>query len=211
MAGLDEVADALRENGAAVVDVACNVTNESQVEAMVDMAVETFGRLDIGINNAGISTPMKSLSETKESDLNLNFTINIKGLFFAMKYQIQQRLKQGGGIILNVASMTGLEAAPKLTAYCATKRTTVGITKTAVVEFVRKNIRVNPVCPFYSPTPLVTGSDIADKQQFLTYGSPMKRLCTLGELVTAMLVIIAPENSYMNESGDCRGWRMSAI
>ena len=208
--GLDSVSEALLARGAEVVVMDCDVTIESQVKHMVDVAVATFGRLDIGINNAGIATPMKSLIDTEEADMDLNFAVNTKGVFFGMKHQIRQMLEQDGGNILNVASMAGLGGAPKLTAYCAAKHAVVGMTKTAAVEYARHNIRVNAICPFYSPTPLVTDSDIGDKQQFLAQGSPMKRLGAPDEMVAAMMAIIAPENSYMNGQAIALDGGMSA-
>lgn len=85
-----------------------------------------------------------------------------------------------------------------MTAYAAAKHAVVGLTRTAAVEYGRNNIRVNAICPFFSPTPLVTESDLGEKQESLAQGSPMKRLGTPEEMVAAMLMLIAPENSYMN-------------
>lgn len=192
--GVKAVADSLSGE---VLARRCDVSKEDEVQALVDAAVETFDRLDIAINNAGMGTPSKSLLETTEQDMDINFAVNTKGVFFGMKYQIPPMLKQGGGVILNVASMAGIGAAPKLVAYAASKHATVGITKTAAVEFARKNIRINAVCPFFSPTPMVAGSDLADKQDFLAQGSPMKRLASPEEMVNAMLLIIDPSNTYM--------------
>ena len=177
-----------------------DVSREANVKALVEAGVERFGQLDIGVNNAGMSSPMKSLLDTEESDLDLNFAVNAKGVFFGMKYQIRQMLAQGGGTILNVRSMAGLGGAPKLAAYCAAKHAVVGLTKTAALEFGRKNIRVNAICPFYSLTPMVTESLEADPdaQQRLAAGSPMKRLGQPQEVVSVMLMLCAAENSYMN-------------
>ncbi|MCB1678040.1 MAG: SDR family oxidoreductase [Halioglobus sp.] len=180
-----------------VIVRSCDVTDETQVQGLVRAAVSDFGRLDIAINNAGISSPMKSLIDTTEADMDLNFAVNAKGVFFGMKHQLQAMLPQGEGCILNVASMAGIGGAPKLTAYCAAKHAVVGLTKTAAAEFARKNIRINAVCPYYSPTPLVTDSDLGGMQDFLSQGSPMKRLGTPEEIVSAMLLIIHPTNTYM--------------
>jgi len=197
---LVEVAASLRASGADVLAMRCDVSHEGEVKALVQAGVDSFGRLDIGVNNAGMSSPMKSLLDTEESDLDVNFAVNAKGVFFGMKYQIQQMLTQGGGTVLNVSSMAGLGGAPKLAAYCASKHAVIGLTKTAAIEFGRKNIRVNAICPFYSLTPMVTDSLAADKdsQKFLASGSPMKRLALPQEIVSVMLMLCAAENSYMN-------------
>lgn len=176
----------------------CDVTKETQVEKLVMSSIETFGQLDIAINNAGMTHAAKPLIEITEADMDNDFAVNAKGVLFGMKYQIREMLKTGGGCILNVASMAGIGAAPKLAAYAAAKHAVVGITKTAAVEYGCKNIRVNAICPFYSPTPLFFNSGIGDKQEFLAQGTPMKRLGSPEEMVNAMLMVCSPANSYMN-------------
>ena len=196
--GLQNLDKALRANGSQLVSLDCDVTRSVDMVALVDAAVKAFGRLDIAVNNAGIASPMKSFIEIEEAELDLNFAVNAKGVFFGMQHQIRQMLQQDGGIILNVASLAGIGAAPKMAAYAAAKHAVVGLTKTAAVEYARHNIRINAICPFYSPTPLVTESDLEARQAFLAQGSPMKRLGSPQEMVQAMLALIDPENSYMN-------------
>ncbi|AXM94500.1 3-oxoacyl-ACP reductase [Pseudomonas plecoglossicida] len=195
--GLERVAGALREAGAEVLAVPCDVTREVQVKALVEAAMATFGRLDVGVNNAGILTPMKRFVDTTEEELDRSHAVNTKGVFFCMQQQIRQMLPQGGGVILNIASMAGLGGAPKLAAYAAAKHAVVGLTRTAAVEYARRGIRVNALCPFYSATPMVTDSEVGEQQQFLAQGSPMKRFGTPEEIVAAMLMLCAKENSYM--------------
>ncbi|MGO3983415.1 glucose 1-dehydrogenase [Pseudomonas sp. SAS7] len=195
--GLERVAGTLREAGATVLAVPCDVTREVQVKALVDAAMATFGRLDVGVNNAGILTPMKRFVDTTEEELDRSHAVNTKGVFFCMQQQLRQMLPQGGGVILNIASMAGLGGAPKLAAYAAAKHAVVGLTRTAAVEYARRGIRVNALCPFYSATPMVTGSAVGEQQAFLAQGSPMKRLGTPDEIVAAMLMLCARENSYM--------------
>ncbi|MET3108002.1 NAD(P)-dependent dehydrogenase (short-subunit alcohol dehydrogenase family) [Oxalobacteraceae bacterium GrIS 2.11] len=200
-AGLTAVAAALREKGGDVLALRCDVSREVEVKAMIDEGVKKFGRLDIGVNNAGMSSPMKSLLDTEEADLDINFAVNAKGVFFGMKHQIRQMLVQGGGTVLNVSSMAGLGGAPKLAAYCASKHAVIGLTKTAAIEFGRKNIRVNAICPFYTMTPMVTEGIAPAESEFLqalAAGSPMKRLGQPAEIVSVMLMLLSPENSYMN-------------
>lgn len=195
--GLERLARTLLDAGAQVLAQHCDVTSEAGVQSVVVAAVRRFGRLDVGINNAGILLPMKSLAETTEADLDRSFAVNVKGVFFGMKHQILQMLAQDGGVILNVASLAGLSGAPKLAAYAAAKHAVVGLTRTAAAEYARNNIRVNAVCPFYSATPMVTGSEIGAKQDMLAQGAPVKRLGRPDEMVAAMLMLCAKENSYM--------------
>ncbi|MEM1414924.1 MAG: glucose 1-dehydrogenase [Myxococcota bacterium] len=174
-----------------------DVTREDAVAAFVAATVERFGGLDIAVNNAGIASPMKALVDTTEADLDLNFAVNAKGVFFGMKHELRAMLDQGHGCILNVASMAGLGGAPKLTAYAAAKHAVVGMTKTAAVEVAKRGIRVNAVCPFYSPTPMVTELSSPEMQATMAKGAPMKRLGDPEEMVNAMLLLIDPANTYM--------------
>jgi NAD(P)-dependent dehydrogenase (short-subunit alcohol dehydrogenase family) len=193
-AGLENVAQDLPRPAARMH---CDVSKEAEAASLCALARETFGGLDIAVNNAGIAPPMKSLLETTEEDLDTVFAVNAKGVFFGMKHQIPLMLGQGGGAILNVASVAGLNAAPKLAAYAAAKHAVVGLTRTAAVEFARHNIRVNAICPFFSPTPLMTESGFADRLDFLATGVPMKRLGTPSEIVETMLSILRPANTFL--------------
>lgn len=206
--GVLEVAASLE---AEAVALACDVTVEQQVKALVDLAVERFGVLDIAINNAGMSAPMKSLAETTEEDMDVNFAVNTKGVFFGMKYQAPLMARQGGGSILNVSSMAGIYGAPKLTAYAAAKHAVVGITRTAALEFARHKVRVNAVCPFFSPTPLVKEGIDPDLLAMVVAGSPMKRLGEPEEMVAAMLHIVDPDNSFMTGQAIAIDGGVSAI
>ena len=174
----------------------CDVTREDRVQALCDLAIEQFGQLDIAVNNAGIAGPMKRLTEIREDEFDLIHAVNAKGTFFGLKHQIPL-MRDRGGVILNVASVAGLGAAPKLAAYAAAKHAVVGLTRTAAIEEARHNIRVNAICPFYSPTPMVTESGMADMQDFLAGASPMKRLGSPAEMVAAMMALLDPANSYM--------------
>lgn len=197
--------------GTNVIGLECDVSNEADVSKLCLAANERFGGLTIAINNAGISSPMKSLIDTTEADLDRNFSVNAKGVFFGMKHQIPIMLKGGGGSILNVASVAGLNGAPKLSAYAAAKHAVVGLTKTAAVEYARKGIRVNAVCPFYSPTPMVTESNVAQQAELLASGVPMKRLGDPQEIVSTMISLIDPLNTYLTGQAIAVDGGVSAI
>ena len=190
---------------------ACDVRVERQVADFVAKAVAEFGRIDIAINNAGTGTPMKSFVETTEADMDANFAVNAKGVFFGMKHEIPAMLAQGGGSILNVASMAGIAGAYKMTPYVAAKHAVVGITKTAALEYARMNIRVNAVCPYFSPTPLVAKGIDPEVQAMVAAGAPMKRLGSPEEMVNAMLHIVDPDNTYMTGQAIAVDGGVSAI
>lgn len=188
---------------AGVVAVPCDVASEGQVKALVDTAVSHFGRLDIIVNNAGLGSPPRLLIDVTEEDMDINYSVNAKGVFFGIKHGIRQMLAQQpqGGIVLNVASMAGIGAAPLIGAYAAAKHAVVGLTKTASYEYAQQGVRVNAICPFFSPTPLVTNTEIGDKVDALTQSSPMKRMGSPEEMVEVMLMLMSPANSFMN--GQC--------
>lgn len=200
-APLNAVAASLGDD---VLALTCDVAREADVQALVSAAVERFGRVDIMVNNAGLGTPPKPMIDVTEEEMDLNYNVNTKGVFFGIKHGIRQMLTQtpAGGIVLNVASMAGLGAAPMIGAYAAAKHGVVGLTRTAAYEYAARGIRVNAICPFFSPTPLVTeGEGLGDKLDSLARSTPMRRLGDPEEMVEVMLMLMSPANSFMN--GQC--------
>jgi len=199
--------------GDRLVHQACDVAVEADVQALVATARERFGRLDIIVNNAGLGTPPRPLIDVTEEDMDINYSVNAKGVFFGIKHGIRQMLSQSpaGGIVLNVASMAGIGGAPMIGAYAAAKHAVVGLTKTAAYEYAAQGVRVNAICPFFSPTPLVTDAELGQKMDSLARGTPMKRLGDPEEMVEVMLMLISPANSYMNGQAIAVDGGMSAI
>jgi NAD(P)-dependent dehydrogenase (short-subunit alcohol dehydrogenase family) len=196
--GLAQTVQLAGDQASNIISQRCDVASEQDCKAMADSAIEHFGRLDIAVNNAGVAHDMTALHLLTEQTMDRQWDINVKGVLFGMKYQIAAMLVQGSGHILNVSSMAGIGGAPKGGAYAAAKHAVAGLTKTAAVEYARKGIRCNAICPFYSPTAILKGHDSPESQAQLARGTPIKRLAQPQEIVNTMLLMLSPGNSYMN-------------
>ncbi len=204
---LATVAEGLRAKGVEVVADTVDVADETQVAAHVTNIAETFGALDIGINNAGIGHDVRPLQFLTTEDFDLMMNVNAKGVFLCMKYQIPLMQKAGRGAILNVASAAGLVGSGHLSLYSAAKHAVVGLTKAAADENATRGIRVNALCPSFSATPMVdemadivgerSGLSREDAMTHIASRVPMRRVSKPEEVVQAMLWINAPENSFM--------------
>ena len=190
---------ALQSAAGQVVAQKCDVAKENECKALVDTAVENFGKLTIAVNNAGIAHTMAPLHTIDETTIDRQVDVNFKGVMFGMKYQIEAMLKQGNGHILNVSSLAGLGGAPKGAAYSAVKHAVIGLTKTAAIEYARKGIRANAICPFYTPTNILNldGPVTQETLTQMAVGCPTKRLADPQEVVNTMILILSPGNSYM--------------
>lgn len=174
--------------GGRAVFVAGDVTRAADQEALVAATVEQFGRLDFAHNNAGIEYHA-TIPETEEDEWDAIMNVNLKGVWLGMKFQIPQMVSQGGGAIVNTASLAGLLAVPALGAYIASKFGVVGLTKTAALECANDNIRVNCVCPAAVGTYMIQHLP-EDRQAELIAPQAIKRIADpseIGETVTWLL------------------------
>jgi NAD(P)-dependent dehydrogenase (short-subunit alcohol dehydrogenase family) len=204
---LEAHAEALRAKGVEVITDAFDVSEEAPLKAHIARISDTYGRLDVAINNAGMGHEPAPLHMLTAEEFDRNIAVNARGVFLGMKYQIPLMRAAGQGVILNVASAAGLVGSGNLSAYSAAKHAVIGLTRAAADENARKNIRVNALCPSFATTPLVddmtnmlsarTGLDTEGAARQITARIPMGRMASTDEIVQAMLWICSPENTFM--------------
>ncbi|MBM3944251.1 MAG: SDR family oxidoreductase [SAR202 cluster bacterium] len=151
----EETAQMIEKAGGKAIAVKADVSKSADVDAMVKAAVKKYGRLDCAFNNAGIGSRGQTTIEYSEEDFDRTIAINLKGVWLSMKYEIPQMIKQGGGCIVNTASIMGVVGIDNSAAYVAAKHGVVGLTRTASLENARHGVRVNAVCPGVIETPMV--------------------------------------------------------
>ncbi len=135
-----------------------DVTDPAACEAMVDAAVDAFGRLDVAVNNAGIGGPQAPTGEYPLDGWAAVIAVNLSGVFYCMRAEISAMLATGGGSIVNMASILGSVGFAQSVAYVSAKHGVVGMTRTAAVEYARQGIRVNAVGPGFIETPLLAAA-----------------------------------------------------
>jgi len=178
-----------------------DVSKAAEAKAMIDFAEQTYGKLNVLFNNAGIFPDADgSVLETEEAVWDFVMNVNLKGVFFGCKYGIPALLRAGGGSIINTASFVALiGAATSQIAYTASKGGVLAMTREMAVEFARKNIRLNAICPGPVETPLLAQllSDPARRQRRMVH-IPMGRLAQAREVAQAALFLASDESAYVN-------------
>ena len=195
----EKTAKLIRETGAECLYVRSDVSNAKDIEALVQKTVETYGRLDCAFNNAGIVLPEKPLHEQSIEDFDNLMAINVRGLFLCMKYEIEQMLTQGSGVIVNNSSILGLIGFSGSSPYVASKHAVMGLTRSAALDYAKQGIRINAVNPGSVATEGLdrfTHKDPALEEQL---GSivPMGRIGKPEEIAAAVVFLCSDAASYM--------------
>jgi NAD(P)-dependent dehydrogenase (short-subunit alcohol dehydrogenase family) len=191
---------AIRAGGGEATFVSTDVTSAESVRAMVRSCVQTYGRLDVAFNNAGITGEVtKTIVELDENRFDEVIAINLKGPWLCMKYEIPEMLKAGGGSIVNCASTAGLRGGARSSGYYSSKHGLVGLTKSVALEFATQGIRINAICPGMTDTDMVLGLSAAAPEKFaaLKQKIPMARSASVSETADAVLWLCSSESSYV--------------
>ncbi|MES2517924.1 MAG: glucose 1-dehydrogenase [Bacteroidota bacterium] len=198
--GGQETVKMIQDQGGEATFIECDVTNEVSVNNLITKTVDTYTRLDYGINNAGIGGLWTATHKYPTDNFEKVMSVNTTGVFMCMRAELQVMTQQGSGSIVNVASVAGLSGFPNNVAYSASKHAVVGMTKSAGLEYAKKGIRVNAVCPVFTITPLVTGmfdvigDDMKDK---LESAIPMKRFGQPEEIAEAIVWLCSDSASFI--------------
>ena len=197
--GQETAAFITSHNGEAIF-IQTDVSKAEQVLGMVEETVAQYGRLDCAFNNAGIEGETRRTMDVSEDDFDRIIAINLKGVWLCMKYELEQMVRQGHGSIVNTASVAGLVGAHSLPVYAASKHGVVGLTRSAAVEYARKGIRVNAVCPAVIRTPMVERAMEAfpKLQEGMIGNNPSKRLGEADEVAEAVLWLCSDASSFTN-------------
>lgn len=179
--------------------VPIDVADANSVEQAIETTVKIFGRLDIGLNNAGIGFSSKNVAETSEEEYLRVITINLNGVFYCMKYELQQFLRQGSGTIVNMASILGTVGQAGTAPYVAAKHGVLGLTKSAALEVGTHHIRVVALCPGYVETPMIGAADEQHRQE-LQSRHALKRLASPEEIAKAFIWLASSEASFVTGS-----------
>jgi NAD(P)-dependent dehydrogenase (short-subunit alcohol dehydrogenase family) len=202
LADIDESGEALAEriraSGGKAHFVRCNVCEPQSVKAVMDYIEQQFGRLDVAFNNAGIDIETDKIADGQESVFDKIMDVNVKGVWLCMQQEIKLMLKSGGGAIVNTASIAGLGAAPKMGIYSASKHAVIGLTKSAAIEYAKKGIRVNAVCPAVIDTDMYRRALDGDPKKELAISKlhPMGRIGLPQEVASAVLYLSSQSSGF---------------
>ena len=200
--GAAETVGMINAAGGQAMSIAVDVTNSDQVAAMVASTVAAFGRLDCAYNNAGIAgyqvgASGQKTAEWSEEAFDRMLAVNLKGVWLCMRSELEQMVRQGGGVIVNTASIAGLIGLRTSSAYVASKHGVIGLTKTAALEYAEQNIRVNAVCPGYIETDM-TKDTMARRGAELLAQVPFRRMGKASEIAEMVCWFCSDRASYVS-------------
>ena len=209
-AALKSVATGIEARGGRVLAVGTDVTDADSVRRLVDQAMSAFGRLDAAFNNASAGPLPAPLADIDPGEFDLGIATNVRGTFLGMKFQIPAMLTSGGGAIVNMASIAGVNGTANLAAYVTGKAGIIGLTKVAALDYADQGIRVNVVAPGPIRTYHIEAAG-EQAQRAAALSTPMRRLGTAAEVARAVLWLCSDASSFITgtvlpiDGGQCAG------
>lgn len=197
--GGEQTVSEIEADGGEAVFIEADVTDSDAAAETVETALDTFGGIDFAFNNAGIEGANEAASEQPDSNWERVIDINLTGVFVGLREQIPAMLEDGGGAIVNTASIAGLLGFPNLSPYVASKHGVVGLTKTAALEFSADGVRVNAVCPGVIETPMVarTKEEDPETMEQTIAATPIGRLGQPEEIASAVVWLCSEDASFV--------------
>jgi 3-oxoacyl-[acyl-carrier protein] reductase len=196
----DKAAEAARAIGHGAIAAQADVTKAGDVRAIVDKAIAAFGRLDIVVNNAGVSHRNRPMLEVDEKEFDRVFNVNVKSIFHMAHAVVDHMRANGGGVIINIGSTAGIRPRPGLTWYNGSKGAVHLISKSMAVELAPANIRVNVIAPVAGETPLLAtfmGEDTPEKRAAFKASVPLGRLSTPQDIANSALFLASDEAAFL--------------
>lgn len=189
----------IRKSGGIAESTGLDVSDHSQVEAVVAKTVDAFGSLDVALNNAGTGGEVKRTAEVSLRDWDRVIAVNQSGVFYCMREELKQMQQQGSGVIINIASIAGMKAMPKQMAYTASKHAVIGMTKSAALEYAAGNIRINAVCPVFTRSAMLEQllSHNEGVERKLLQTIPVGRFGEPADIVNAILWLSTDQSSFI--------------
>ncbi len=199
-AATDAVMDELKKDNPNALFVECDVSVFNQVQEAVQRVVNTFGKLDVALNNAGIGGEANHVGDMTEQAWLKVIGINLNGVFYCMKHELTQMSKQKYGVIVNMSSILGRVGFAGSSHYVAAKHGIIGLTQTAALEYAAEGIRINAICPGFIVTPLLSNAGITENTDVHIYIvglHPMKRLGISEEVAAGFIFLASGDSSFI--------------
>ncbi|MBD2500753.1 SDR family oxidoreductase [Anabaena azotica] len=193
----EETVSLIQDHGGTAIFIQTDVTQAVQIENLIEKTVAVYGQIDYAFNNAGTEGQYAPGIEQTEEMWDLTIDTNLKGVWLSMKYQILQMLKQGGGVIVNNASIAGLIGFPNASIYTASKHGVIGLTKTLALEHAKDNIRINCVCPAVIETDLINRVFNEEGKTKLATLHPIGRLGQSEEIAKSVIWLCSDGASFI--------------
>jgi len=199
VAGGEETVAMIEKDGGEAAFIECNVADHDSVEALVKGVVDRFGRLDCAFNNAGVAGDQVRTKDSTFEDFNKIIDVNLRGVWYCLKYELEQMLSQGSGAIVSTASVAGLVGFQGGCGYVAAKHGVVGLTKTAALDYAKSGVRVNAVCPGIIETPMVSGvfQESPKFKEMIIKAEPIGRMGQPTEIAAATVWLCSDKASFV--------------